>query len=94
MAERSLVTPKRGWDGWAMSLFDLEPGGHTPRHSHDWPHIKFVAAGRGVLFLDGVEHPLEAGSYAFVTSGREHQLRAVPDAGLSYISIQPAGLDY
>jgi len=27
-------------------------------------------------------------------AGREHQLRAAPDAGMSYISIQPAESDY
>ncbi len=62
VVKRVLVSPEQGWDGWVMRLFDVEPGGHTPKHSHDWPHINFVAGGAGVLFLDGEEHPLEAGS--------------------------------
>ncbi len=61
VVKRVLVSPEQGWDGWVMRLFDVEPGGHTPKHAHDWPHINFVAAGSGVLFLDGEEHPLEAG---------------------------------
>jgi quercetin dioxygenase-like cupin family protein len=74
-------------------LFDVEPGGHTPRHAHDWPHINFVAGGRGVLFLDGEEHPLEAGAYAYVPSGHEHQFRASPETPLSFVCIVPESGD-
>jgi len=94
VVKRVLVSPEQGWDGWVMRLFDLEPGGHTPRHGHDWPHINFVAAGRGVLYLDGEEHPLTPGSYAYVPSGREHQFRADADAPLSFICIVPESGDY
>jgi quercetin dioxygenase-like cupin family protein len=94
VAKRVLVSPEDGWDGWVMRLFDVEPGGHTPKHAHDWPHINFVASGSGVLLLDGKEHTLEAGSYAYVPSNREHQFRAAPEASLSFICIVPEGGDY
>ena len=77
-----------------LRLFDVEPGGHTPKHSHDWPHINFVASGGGVLFLDGEEHPLLPGSYAYVPSNHEHQFRAAADAPLSFVCIVPEGGDY
>jgi quercetin dioxygenase-like cupin family protein len=89
VVKRVLVSPEQGWDGWVMRLFDVEPGGHTPRHAHGWPHVNFVTAGHGVLFLDGREHPLKPGSYAFVPSGHEHQFRAAPEAALSFICIVP-----
>jgi len=92
--KRVLVSPEEGWDGWVMRLFDVEPGGHTPQHAHDWPHINYVASGRGVLALDGVENPLEAGSYAYVPSNHEHQFRAAVDAPLSFICIVPEAGDY
>ena len=69
VVKRVLVSPEQGWDGWVMRLFDVAPGGHTPRHAHPWPHINFVAGGSGVLFLDGEEYPLEAGSVR-VRAGR------------------------
>jgi quercetin dioxygenase-like cupin family protein len=94
VVKRVLVSPEQGWDGWVMRLFDVEPGGHTPRHSHDWPHINFVASGSGVLFLDGVEHPLGPGSYAYVPSNHEHQFRAAADATLSFVCIVPESGDY
>ncbi len=93
VVKRVLVSPAQGWDGWVMRLFDVQPGGHTPKHSHDWPHINFVASGSGVLHLDGVDHPLEAGSYAYVPSNHQHQFRAAADAPLSFVCIVPEGGD-
>ena len=94
VVKRVLVSPEEGWDGWVLRVFDIDPGGHTPRHAHDWPHINFVAAGRGVLFLDGEDHALEAGSYAYVPAGHEHQFRAAADEPLSFVCIVPEAGDY
>ena len=92
--KRVLVSPADGWDGWVMRLFDVDPGGHTPRHAHDWPHINFVAGGRGLLYLDGEEHALAAGSYAYVPAGHEHQFSAAAGEPLSFVCIVPEAGDY
>lgn len=94
VVKRVLVSPAEGWDGWVMRLFDVEPGGHTPRHAHDWPHINFVASGSGELHLDGEDHVLAAGSYAYVPAGHEHQFRAAAEGSLSFICIVPEAGDY
>ena len=94
VVKRVLVSPEQGWDGWVMRLFDVAPGGHTPRHAHDWPHINFVAAGRGVLFLDGEEHPLEPAPTPTslpVTSTSSARPTAPP---LSFVCIVPEDGDY
>lgn len=90
VVKRVLVSPAEGWDGWVMRLFDIAPGGHTPRHTHDWPHINFVAEGKGELQVDGVDHDLAPGSYAYVPAGALHQFRAAPVQSLSLICIVPA----
>ena len=77
VAKRVLVSPDEGWDGWVMRLFEVEPGGHTPRHSHPWPHINFVPSGR-VRSSWRRGAALAPGSYAFVPGGVEHQFRAAP----------------
>lgn len=94
VVKRVLVSPQEGWDGWVLRLFDVDPGGHTPRHRHDWPHVNFVAAGRGVLFLDGEEHALAAGSYAYVPANHEHQFRAAAEEPLSFVCIVPENGDF
>ncbi len=89
VVKRVLVSPAEGWDGWVMRLFDVEPGGHTPRHQHDWPHINFIASGKGVLHLDGEDYELEAGSYAYVPAGLVHQFTATGDEVFSFVCIVP-----
>ncbi|ABZ84839.1 conserved hypothetical protein [Heliomicrobium modesticaldum Ice1] len=92
-AKQSLIGPAQGWDGWSMRLFTLSEGGQTPRHSHPWPHINYVVGGRGTLFLGGKEHPIQAGSIAYIPGGEEHQFMNVSGEDFSFICIVPAEAD-
>jgi quercetin dioxygenase-like cupin family protein len=94
VGKRVLVSPAEGWAGWVMRLFDVGPGGHTPRHAHPWPHINFVAAGSGTLHVGGRDHQLVAGSYAYVPADVEHQFLATDGEPLSFVCIVPAEGDY
>jgi len=88
VTKRVPVRAGDGWDGWAMRVFELAPGGYTPRHSHDWLHVNLVLDGRGTLLLDGTEHELSVGDSAVVPAGREHQFRA-DNVGFTFICIVP-----
>jgi quercetin dioxygenase-like cupin family protein len=92
--KRVLVSPSEGWDGHVMRLFEIGPGGHTPRHTHDWPHINVVVAGHGVLHVDGVDHDIEPGSSAFVPSGATHQFSNAGDEVLQLVCIVPEHGEY
>jgi quercetin dioxygenase-like cupin family protein len=87
--KRVLISPAEGWEGWVMRLFEIGPGGHTPRHRHDWPHINFVAEGSGELHLDGEDLAIEKGSAAFVPAGVLHQFTNTGDGPLSFVCIVP-----
>lgn len=89
VAMKVLVSPQEGWEDHVMRLFDLSDGGHTPRHVHAWPHINYIIEGNGILYLDGKDHPLEAGSYAFVPAGKEHQFINNSGSLLRFICIVP-----
>ncbi|AGL02423.1 cupin domain-containing protein [Desulfoscipio gibsoniae] len=71
--KQTLVGPDQGWAGWVMRLFTVAPEGHTPRHSHSWPHINYIVSGEGIMYLDGQEHPVEPGYTAYIPGGTEHQ---------------------
>lgn len=73
VVKQSLIGPAQGWQGWVMRLFTLGSGGHTPRHTHPWPHINYAVSGTGVLYLDGKEYELQPGAVAYIPSGAEHQ---------------------
>lgn len=84
-----LVSPKEGWEGNVMRVFTLEEGGYTPRHSHPWPHINYIISGKGTLHLDGEDHDLEAGSFAYVPADKLHQFQNKGNEKFEFICIVP-----
>lgn len=90
---RRLIGPEHGWDSHAMRLFTVEPGGHTPRHTHPWPHINLVLSGSGVVRTGDAERSVEPGSYAFLPAGLEHQFRNTGTEDLVFMCIVPEGDD-
>lgn len=85
-----LVGPNEGWDNHVMRVFELEPGGFTPRHQHPWPHINYIVEGNGTLFLNGQENSIQAGSYAYVPGNELHQFQNTSETVLKFICIVPS----
>lgn len=84
-----LVSPKEGWEGHVMRVLDVQKGGYTPKHSHNWPHINFIIEGEGELFIDGVAHKVYPGSYAYVPANALHQFKNVGDTVFTFMCIVP-----
>lgn len=87
--KKVLVSPQEGWEGYVMRVFDLDVDGYTPRHSHPWPHINYILKGKGTLHLDGIDHEVEAGSYAYVPGDKVHQFLNRGEDLFSFICIVP-----
>lgn len=66
---------------FAMRSFAVEPGGHTPRHQHDYEHEVFVVSGRARVLLEGAHHELRAGDSVYVPANELHQFSVPEDAG-------------
>ena len=72
---RWLISKPDGAPNFAMRLFELAPGGYTPKHTHAWEHEVFVLAGEGELTTaEGPKHFL-AGDAVFVAPEELHQFR-------------------
>lgn len=84
-----LVGTQEGWDNHVMRVLEVEAGGFSPRHQHPWPHINYVLEGEGTLFLNGIENPIKAGSYAFIPSNELHQFQNTSQSTLKFICIVP-----
>ena len=67
------IGPDQGWIDHVLRVFTLRPGGHTPRHSHDWEHFNYVISGTGTLEVEGKRNVLTAGSFAVVPLNTTHQ---------------------
>ncbi|WP_066500696.1 cupin domain-containing protein [Abyssisolibacter fermentans] len=86
---KAVISPDEGWDGYVMRIFELEKDGFTPKHTHPWPHINYIIEGEGLLYLDGNENKVEAGSFAYVPSDELHQFRNTGEKILKFICIVP-----
>ena len=86
---RALVGPSEGWDSHDMRVIEVEAGGYTPRHQHNWPHINYILEGEGTLFIEGKEERALKGSYAYIPANSLHQFKASATQGLKFICIVP-----
>ncbi len=69
-----------GTPHFSVRVFTIEPGGHTPYHTHPFEHLNYVIQGRGALVAeDGTEHPVKQGDFALVLPNEKHQYRNAAD---------------
>lgn len=85
-----LIGPEEGWEGYVMRLMTLKNNGHSPKHVHPWPHINYVVKGKGILYMDGKEYPVEEGSVSYVPDNIEHQyINSSSNEEMLFICIVP-----
>ncbi len=89
MRMRMLVGPDENAPNFFMRRFDLEPGGYTPRHTHDWEHETYILEGEGTVFGNEEERPVKAGDVVYVPPNEEHQFIASDDEPLAFICLIP-----
>lgn len=75
VAGRVVIGKNDGAKNFCMRIFEIAPGGHTPKHSHDWEHEMFIHSGKGEILCDREWKPVQAGSVAFVPNNLEHQIK-------------------
>ena len=86
---RWLISKQDGAENFAMRLFEIAPGGHTPLHTHAEEHEIFILEGRGTFVYEGQEHPFEAEHVIFVPPDREHCFKNTGDSLLRMLCIIP-----
>ncbi len=72
---RWLITKEMGAENFAMRLFEMEAGGHSPLHSHNWEHEVFILEGEGLVVGGKEERKFKAGDAVFIPSNEKHQLK-------------------
>jgi quercetin dioxygenase-like cupin family protein len=74
---------------FAMRQFEIEPGGHTPRHHHDYEHEVYVLEGTGIVTEGDEAHPLKPGDVVFVQPNDVHQFRNTGSKTLKMLCLIP-----
>ena len=83
-----MLTEKDGAPNFAMRLFEIEPSGHTPKHTHEWEHEVVITSGSGFVLKKDEKIPIEKNDFILVPPGLLHQFIA-GDAGMSMVCVVP-----
>jgi quercetin dioxygenase-like cupin family protein len=93
VAMRLMVGRADGAPNFALRHFTVDPGGHTPRHRHDYEHEVYVVEGSGRIEQNGELHDLAPGDVAFVRPNALHQFVNTGDGPFKFLCIVPVSFD-
>jgi len=83
-----MLTAKEGTPNFAMRLFEIGPGGYTPRHQHSWEHEVYIISGDGFVLKGEEKIKIEEDDFIFIEPSEVHQFRA-GENGMSMICVVP-----
>ena len=86
---RWLISKKDGAPNFAMRMFEVQPGGYTPYHTHDWEHEAFVLEGEGVLVTEEGEKPFKAWDVIYVDPNMWHRFKNTGKTIMRFLCIIP-----
>ena len=87
---RWLISKKDGAEKFAMRLFEIQPGGYSPLHQHDWEHEVFILEGNGVTKDKINEKPFKQGDVLFVPPMEWHQFVNSGEKPLKFLCLIPS----
>lgn len=90
---RLMVGRADGAPNFSMRLFTVQPGGHTPRHSHNYEHEVLIVEGSGTVEENGTLHEIRQGDVLFVTPNVVHQFVNTGDSPLKFFCFVPVSFD-
>jgi len=86
---RWLITKEVGAPNFAMRLFEVEPGGYSPLHSHPWKHEVFILEGEGTIVSEDEEKKVSAGDAILVLPNELHQFKNNGKKTLKFLCLVP-----
>ncbi|HNT35606.1 MAG TPA: cupin domain-containing protein [bacterium] len=72
-----------------MRLFEVQPGGHTPHHEHEWEHEVYILQGSGAIVSDEGEMEFKAGDAIWVSPKERHQFKNTGAENLRFLCLIP-----
>ncbi len=86
---RWLIKDEDGAENFAMRLFTMDVGGHTPLHTHDFEHEVFIVEGEGAVVNGGKDNPFRAGDVIFLPANEEHQFKNTGNVPVKFLCLVP-----
>lgn len=86
---RWLIGQKDGAPNFAMRMFEVEPDGHTPFHTHEWEHEMYILAGKGVVVTERGEIPFGVNDVLYMDPNMKHSFRNTGEDTLKFLCLVP-----
>jgi quercetin dioxygenase-like cupin family protein len=90
---RVVIGKDEGAENFIMRIFNVVPGGCTPKHTHDWEHEVFILSGKCVVVSEKGEHNVHGGDVVFIPPNEIHQFKNPGPDPLEFICLIPAQTD-
>ena len=86
---RWLISKKDGAPVFAMRMFEVEPGGNTPYHQHDWEHEMYCLAGKGAVVTERGDIPFGENDVMYIDPGMMHAFKNTGEETLKFLCLVP-----
>lgn len=86
---RWLITLDIGAPNFAMRLFEMEPGGNSPLHTHPWEHEVFILEGEGIVIGTNGERRFKPGDVVFIPANEKHQFKNDGNKTVKFLCLVP-----
>ena len=73
-----------------MRVFEVEPGGHSPFHSHEWEHEAYILSGEGEVVREEGSIAVRPGTAVFIPPGETHQFKNTGEQLMRFICVIPS----
>lgn len=86
---RWLITKNDGAEHFAMRLFEMAPGGHSPHHSHEWEHEVFILEGDCLVACGDERRRVGPGYVVFIPPNEVHHFENESPRVLKFLCLVP-----
>jgi len=86
---RWLIGPEDDPPNFYLRWFEVEAGGCSPHHTHDYEHEVFVLEGEGRVLHERGEKQIGPGSAVLVQPGEKHQFQNSGSGPLCFLCLVP-----
>ena len=86
---RWLISREQGAKNYAMRYFEIEPGGYSIDHAHNYEHEIFILKGSGKIKSGDLEDEFHEGDAIFIPPNERHQLINTSNEKVAFLCIVP-----
>ncbi|MCD6235903.1 MAG: cupin domain-containing protein [Thaumarchaeota archaeon] len=84
-----LISEEDGAPNFFMRLFEVDPGGRTPLHSHPWEHEIFILNGKARIILGDEEVDVEPETAVYIPPNLRHSITNPGKELLRFLCLIP-----